>query len=100
MGFPQSRTRWRELEEIIRALNDIGYEGPLSIEWEDSGMERTFGCREACEFTKRLDFSPSNAHSMPHLTKVIKDRLLAATDHGLHALSWSSSDDPAALSSV
>jgi sugar phosphate isomerase/epimerase len=47
-------------EEIIRALNDIGYDGPLSIEWEDSGMERTFGAREACEFTKKLDFSPSN----------------------------------------
>jgi sugar phosphate isomerase/epimerase len=47
-------------EEIIRALNDIGYQGPLSIEWEDSGMERTFGAKEACEFTKRLDFSPSN----------------------------------------
>ena len=46
-------------EEIIRALNDIGYDGPLSIEWEDCGMERTFGAREACEFTKKLDFSPS-----------------------------------------
>ena len=47
-------------EEIIRALNVIEYQGPLSIEWEDSGMERTFGAREACEFTKKLDFSPSN----------------------------------------
>lgn len=46
-------------EEIIRALNDIGYDGPLSIEWEDSGMEREFGAREACEFTKKLDFAPS-----------------------------------------
>ena len=46
-------------EEIIRALNDIGYTGPLSIEWEDSGMERTFGAREACEFTKRIDFEAS-----------------------------------------
>ena len=46
-------------EEIIRALNDIAYAGPLSIEWEDSGMEREFGAREACEFTKRLDFAPS-----------------------------------------
>ena len=45
-------------EEIIRALNDIGYDGPLSIEWEDSGMEREFGAVEACEFTKKLDFSP------------------------------------------
>jgi sugar phosphate isomerase/epimerase len=47
-------------EEIIRALNDIGYDGPLSIEWEDSGMEREFGAAEACEFTKKLDFAPSN----------------------------------------
>lgn len=46
-------------EGIIRALNDIGYDGPLSIEWEDSGMEREFGAREACEFTKKLDFAPS-----------------------------------------
>lgn len=46
-------------EEIVRALNDIGYTGPLSIEWEDSGMERTCGAREACEFTKKLDFQPS-----------------------------------------
>lgn len=46
-------------EEIIRALNDVGYDGPLSIEWEDCGMEREFGAREACQFTKKLDFAPS-----------------------------------------
>ena len=46
-------------EEIIRALNDVGYSGPLSVEWEDSGMEREFGAREAAQFVKRLDFSPS-----------------------------------------
>ncbi len=46
-------------EEIIRALNDIGYEGPLSIEWEDSGMDREFGAREACEFTQRMNFKRS-----------------------------------------
>ncbi len=46
-------------EEIIRALNDIGYAGPLSVEWEDSGMEREFGAREACEFVKGMDFTPS-----------------------------------------
>ena len=46
-------------EEIIRALNDIGYDGPLSIEWEDSGMDRDFGAKDACEFTKRADFTPS-----------------------------------------
>ena len=46
-------------EEIIRALNDIDYQGPLSIEWEDSGMNREFGAREACDFTRGIDFDPS-----------------------------------------
>jgi sugar phosphate isomerase/epimerase len=46
-------------EAIIRALNDIGYSGPLSVEWEDSGMERERGAREACEYVRRLDFEPS-----------------------------------------
>lgn len=45
--------------EVIRALNSIGYEGPLSIEWEDSGMDRFHGAEEACAFTKRVDFKPS-----------------------------------------
>ncbi|HQU46952.1 MAG: AP endonuclease [Planctomycetia bacterium 21-64-5] len=48
-------------EEIVRALNAIGYEGPLSVEWEDSGMDREAGAKEACEFVKRLDFRPSAA---------------------------------------
>jgi sugar phosphate isomerase/epimerase len=47
-------------ERIIRALNDIGYQGPLSVEWEDGGMNREHGARESCEFVKRLDFAPSN----------------------------------------
>lgn len=46
-------------EEIIRALNAIHYQGPLSIEWEDGGMDREFGATEACAFVKRLDFAPS-----------------------------------------
>ncbi|MBI2827407.1 MAG: sugar phosphate isomerase/epimerase [Planctomycetia bacterium] len=46
-------------EEIIRALNAIGYAGPLSVEWEDAGMDREAGAREAAEFVKRLDFTPS-----------------------------------------
>lgn len=48
-----------DFEEIIRALNDIHYQGPLSVEWEDSGMERDFGAKEALEFVRKLDFSPS-----------------------------------------
>ena len=47
-------------EEIVRALNDIGYSGPLSVEWEDSRMNRDHGAREACEFVKKLDFEPSS----------------------------------------
>ena len=46
-------------EEIIVALNDIGYQGPLSIEWEDSRMDREHGAKEACEAIKKADFKPS-----------------------------------------
>jgi sugar phosphate isomerase/epimerase len=46
-------------EEIIRALNQAQYAGPLSVEWEDCGMERFQGAKEACEFVKKADFEPS-----------------------------------------
>ena len=49
-------------EEIIRALNSVGYQGPLSIEWEDSAMDREHGARESCQYTRRIDFQPS-AHA-------------------------------------
>jgi sugar phosphate isomerase/epimerase len=48
-----------DFEEIVRTLNAIGYTGPLSVEWEDSGMEREQGARESCEFLKKLDFERS-----------------------------------------
>lgn len=48
-----------DFEEIIRALNEIGYEGPLSVEWEDCGMDREHGAAEAAAFCRRLDFAPS-----------------------------------------
>lgn len=48
-----------DFEEIIRALNQIKYEGPLSVEWEDIGMDREAGAREACDFVQNLDFTPS-----------------------------------------
>lgn len=47
-------------EEIIRVLNRYNYQGPLSVEWEDSGMEREYGGAEAAAFVKKVDFSPSN----------------------------------------
>ena len=48
-----------DFDGIIRELNQMGYHGPLCVEWEDSGMERLFGAKEACEFTRRINFEPS-----------------------------------------
>jgi sugar phosphate isomerase/epimerase len=48
-----------DFEAMIRALNRIGYDGPLSIEWEDSGMDRTWGAPDALAFVRRTDFAPS-----------------------------------------
>ena len=45
--------------EIIRELHVIGYSGPLSVEWEDNGMDREFGARESAEFVKKINFSPA-----------------------------------------
>jgi len=41
-------------------LNRIGYAGPLSIEWEDSGMEREYGAEDALAFVRATDFAPSS----------------------------------------
>lgn len=47
-------------DPIIRALNRAGYRGPLSIEWEDSGMDRDFGAPEALAMIRKQDFAPSS----------------------------------------
>ena len=49
-----------EFEEVVRALNRINYQGPLSIEWEDIGMDREHGAREACAHLRSIDFRPSS----------------------------------------
>ena len=68
LDFGDARRGWNfrslgrgkvNFEEIIRVLNDIGYDGPLSVEWEDSGMDREHGAREACQFVRDIDFPPS-----------------------------------------
>jgi sugar phosphate isomerase/epimerase len=46
-------------ESVVRALNEVGYGGPLSVEWKDAGMDRAYGAQDACAFVKRLDFDPS-----------------------------------------
>lgn len=50
-----------DFEEIIVALNDAGYRGPLSIEWEDGRMDRVHGAAEASAFVRKLDFTPNTA---------------------------------------
>ena len=48
-----------DFESILRVLNRIGYEGPLSVEWEDAGMDREWGATEAVRFLREHDFAPS-----------------------------------------
>jgi sugar phosphate isomerase/epimerase len=50
-----------DFEAVIRALNRIGYNGLLSVEWEDAGMDRVHGARESAAFVRRLDFEPAAA---------------------------------------
>jgi sugar phosphate isomerase/epimerase len=49
-----------DFESMIRALNRIGYSGPLSVEWEDSGMDRDWGAPDALAFVRATDFAPSS----------------------------------------
>jgi len=69
LNFGEARRGWDfrslghgdvDFEPIIRELNRIQYQGPLSIEWEDSGMEREYGATEAAAFTRKVDFAPSD----------------------------------------
>jgi sugar phosphate isomerase/epimerase len=48
-----------DFEAVIRALNRTGYDGTLSVEWEDAGMDRVHGARESASFVRNLDFEPS-----------------------------------------
>ena len=45
-------------EDCFRALAAIGYDGPISVEWEDAGMDRLHGAPEALEFLRRFDYEP------------------------------------------
>lgn len=47
-------------EDIIRTLDFLGYQGPLSVEWEDAAMDRAFGASEAASFVKDLQFPGSD----------------------------------------
>lgn len=49
-----------DFEEIIRALNEVKYTGPLSVEWEDIRMNREAGAAESCHFVRSVDFESSD----------------------------------------
>ena len=68
LNFGDSRRGWDfvspghgdvDFEALLRALNRIGYQGPLSIEWEDAGMDREWGAQDALAFVRKSDFQPS-----------------------------------------
>jgi sugar phosphate isomerase/epimerase len=46
-------------ERVFRALTSVGYQGPLSVEWEDCGMDREWGAQDALKFVRRTDFEAS-----------------------------------------
>lgn len=48
-----------DFEALFRSLNRIGYQGPLSVEWEDSGMDRDWGAPDALRMVRSKDFAPS-----------------------------------------
>ena len=47
-----------DFDQIIRALNRIDYQGPLSVEWEDSAMDRLQGARESCDYVRAVEIAP------------------------------------------
>ena len=49
-----------DFKEVFRELTAVGYDGPLSVEWEDNGMDRLEGAKDAFKFVSSLNFSPSN----------------------------------------
>jgi len=48
-----------DFEGIVRLLNHAGYQGPLTVEWEDPMMAREHGATEAVRFVRALDFPPA-----------------------------------------
>ena len=52
-------------DAILRTLNEIGYDGPLSVDWHDAGLDRDFGAADAIQFLQRLDFDPPPRSAQP-----------------------------------
>ena len=63
LGWGDMRRRWDFVstgrgdvpwEDCFRALRAVGYDGPISVEWEDAGMNRLDGAAEAVTFVRSL----------------------------------------------
>jgi len=76
LDFGDSRRGWDfvsagrgdvDFDGLVRALGSIGYEGPLSIEWEDSAMAREAGAQEALRYIRGIEFEPSEMAPMSTL---------------------------------
>jgi sugar phosphate isomerase/epimerase len=70
LGFGDARRGWDfcsagrgdvKWDRLFRALNAAGYDGWLGVEWEDPGMDREWGAREALAFVRKQDFAPASA---------------------------------------
>jgi sugar phosphate isomerase/epimerase len=48
-------------EDVFRMLHSIGYDGPVSVEWEDAGMDRLAGAPEALRRLKAFDYDPPSS---------------------------------------
>lgn len=78
LPFGDSRRAWNfrsvgrgdvDFEEMVRALDDIGYAGPLSVEWEDNGMERREGATESLAFVRKLQHSTPDKPFDSHMQR-------------------------------
>ena len=70
LGWADQRRGWDfvstgrgdvDWESCFRALKAIGYEGPISIEWEDAGMDRLHGAKEAIGYIRSQLFDAPTA---------------------------------------
>jgi sugar phosphate isomerase/epimerase len=52
-----------DFDAIIRTLNRIGYDGPLSVEWEDEGMDRLQGAAESIDYLESMDIIPPSGEA-------------------------------------
>jgi len=68
MEFGNTRRGWNfvslghgdiDFGAIVRELNQAHYSGNMTIEWEDSGMDRFFGANDALQFMRKYNFPTS-----------------------------------------